>query len=350
MSLKSQQMMIVRRSEIPAITEIVVDGKRHGLGIHQDFRRHPVLASYLPEAARLSMSWVHLEPGEELAIHAHPTVSIIIVATGEGFSRGDCEGSFSDGDVIVVPSGARHGFVGAGTKGYWALSVQVEGEGLYEQASKARVSFESAGLERLLAVNAKLMDDHVSNDLFHFIAGSDVTEAPKRAKLLDTIQVWSTFYQRMVLLRSALTDHPVYRALANDHLAEEFGHDQHLAADRGDRLKAVWDPILESGSSWFAWKMMTLDDAAKTALVHLVLEGGSKVFHVRANPVMAKFDETKHFGVHDEADEGHFEMGMTALQGLSDKQYQYLETVVREGWDMLNLICARMATLARGDK
>ena len=353
--LQQTAIQIVRRADIPAISQIEVDGHVHRLGIHQDFRRHPVLQEWLPEHARLSLAWVHLEAGEALAVHAHPTVSVIIVTSGHGHCLGDLDADFAEGDVIVVPAGARHGFLGVGPHGYWALSAQLEGDGLYENLTEARVRFESSsvkppGLDRLLALNARLMAEYVHNPLFTLIEGDQVKDKAKRGRLLDAIQVWSNFYQKMVLLRSGLADNPAFSPLAEDHLAEEFQHNKRLANDRGTELTRLWDPVLEAGSAWFTWKMLTLDDTAKTALIHLVLEGGSKVFHIRAHPVMARFGETDHFSVHDEADEDHFTMGLKAIEGLTEPQYAHLQAVVTEGWDMLNLICARMAELAlQGD-
>jgi len=349
-SRADKRILIVRRAEIPAITTIEHGGRTVSLGIHQDFRRHDVLRKYMPENARLSMAWVHLEAGETLAVHDHPTVSIIVITKGEGRCLGDSDDAFSEGDVLVIAPGVRHGFIGSGSGGYWALSIQVEGEGLYENTVTPRVTFESGtrppAFERLLAFNTKCTEEHVKSELFAFIDGADVRDRGKRQRLLDAIQVWSNFYQRMVLLRGALAEQPKHRSIAEEHLKEEFGHNRDLARDRAATLEPVWDPTLEAASSWFTWKMFTLDEAAKTALVHLVLEGGSTAFHARAHRVMSEFQETSHFGVHDEADEGHFTMGLAALEDLTDAQYAYLTTVVREGWDMLTLACNCMARVA----
>lgn len=344
-------MVLVKREEIPAIHEILVDGKVHPLGIHKDFRRHPVLKRHLPENARVSFSWVRLGVGEELAVHAHPTASIIIVASGNGRSSGDLEADFTDGDVIVVPPNFRHGFRGSAPAGYWALSIQLEGAGLYEDTTAARVAFSGAEerspkLRELIRFNQEFMESHLANPIFAFIGGEHVEDKRKRARLLDAIQVWSNFYQKMVRLRSCLSSKPVFGEAAEVHLAEEFQHNVHLAKDRGEDAAPLWDPVLEAGSSWFVWKMFALDDAERAALVHLVLEGGSTVFHARANKVMARYDETRHFGVHDEADQGHLEIGFKVLEGLPDAKYPELRNVVKEGWGMLNLICARMAELA----
>lgn len=281
-------MFIIRREEIPAISEVVVDGKSHNLGIHKDFRRHPLLKEFLPETGRISFSWVRLADGESLAAHAHPTTSVIIVSHGKGFCFGDLETNFSDGDVIIVPPGARHGFTGKGPQGYWALSIQLEGNGSYENVESARVEFASSkkcspALEALIKMNEKHMGEYLSNPIFKFIEGSDVSDSAKRSTLLDAIQVWSNFYQKMVRLRSVVSSNPKYSDASETHLAEEFQHNLHLANDRGSQSKNIWDPALEAGSSWFVWKMFTLNDDERAALVHLVLEGSSTIFHDKAH-------------------------------------------------------------------
>src|SRR5262249_36783357 len=132
-----QRGRIIRREEIPTLRTAIVDGVQHNLGILKDFRAHPDLCSFLPEDARLAMSWVRLEPEERLDVHVHPIESMIVVAHGAGRTLGDLESPFSDGDIILIPRGCAHGFVGAGDWGFWALSAQFEARGLYEDPSHA---------------------------------------------------------------------------------------------------------------------------------------------------------------------------------------------------------------------
>jgi hypothetical protein len=79
----------------------------------------------------------------------------------------------------------------------------------------------------------------------------------------------------------------------------------------------------------------------------LVLEVGSAVFSAFANPLFASFGETDYFTVHDEGDATHKNMGVNLLGNLDEESYTGLEQVQRQGWDMLNLLCARLAELAR---
>jgi quercetin dioxygenase-like cupin family protein len=343
----------IPRDELPTLREVVVDGKTHNLGIHKDFRRHPVLKEFLPENARLSFAWVKLGVGEELAVHAHPTATLIVIATGNGSSQGDLETTFTDGDVLIVSPGYKHGFRGEAPAGYWAFSIQLEGSGLYEDTSSARVVFSdgspvtSPGLVKLVALNNQLMERHTTGPLFVLLnSPGQLKDNEKRAQLFDAFQVWSNFFQKMVRLRTVLDDRGEFGDAAENHLAEEFQHNLNLQKDRGNSLRVVWDPQLEAASSWFVWKMFTSGSAARAALVHLVVEGGASVTHGRA---MQVFGETDYFKEHNELDPDHLRQGYDLLKGLPEPMYAELEGVIREGWDMLDLITARFAAVGRGE-
>ena len=171
-----------------------------------------------------------------------------------------------------------------------------------------------------------------------------------RAGEIPTIQIWSRHFQRVVMSRVVFGSDPKFGALAREHFASEYGHDTSLETSRGGALRAVWDPVLEACSAWFPAKMLQLDDVEKTVLVHLVLEGSAAVFHKVAHPIMDAFNETQHFAVHNTEDGDHLAMGLDALRGLDRATYERLAHVQREGWDMMNVLCTRMATLARAAK
>ncbi|WP_437323271.1 cupin domain-containing protein [Sorangium sp. So ce381] len=343
------KVTVIRREAIPTLRSVIVDGKEHGLGLHKDFRRDPVLSQFIPDNTRLSMAWVHLEPGETLDAHEHPIETMIVMCAGQGRMFGDVTTELLEGDVVAIPRGCAHGFVGAGTHGYWALSIQFEARGLYERPDDALVSFkdESASqYEELLRRNDRYMEEHKSNAIFRFVESERVNDAAQRGRLIDTIQVWSGYFQKVIMSRMVFGRDERYLALARQHFAGEYGHDENLAASRHGKGAPVWDPLLEACSAWFASKMLSIDDAEKTVLVHLVLEGAATVFHRVAHPIMAKFNETDHFAVHDLADDGHLEMGLEVLKGLSPAAYARCLRIQKEGWDMLNALTARMAELA----
>ncbi|MBW4575129.1 MAG: hypothetical protein KME08_07580 [Aphanothece sp. CMT-3BRIN-NPC111] len=352
-----ETIKIIRREEIPTLKTVVVDNVEQNLGILKDFRKHPDLLKFLPDEGRMSLAWVSLKPSEVLESHIHPIKTMIIMCHGKGRIQGDIEGEFSDGDIVIIPSGCLHGFVGAGDDGFWGLSIQFEGRGIYENPSEAQVTFAgdrlqvkqakkgNPGLEKLLQRNKQFTEDHKKNPMFDLVTSGRLAEERLRNRFFDCVQVWSNFFQKTILTRSAFTEDRQFAQLFKKHLDEEYGHNTNLAAERGDAVQIVWDPILEATSNWFAWKMLTLDNTEKTVLVHLVLEVGSSAFSTIANPIMAAFQDTEYFAIHDEADEDHQEMGLDLLIDLEQKTYDRLMQIQKEGWDMLNVLCARIAEL-----
>ena len=343
------RMLVVHRDEIPTLRSVEIDGVEHNLGILKDFRRHPALAELIPESARLAMAWVRLEPGETLEPHVHPIASMIVVAQGAGRTLGDLEADFAGGDVIAIPGGCHHGFVGAGADGFWALSIQFEERGLYERPDDPLVAFDererAAGLDLLLRRNAELCARHRENPMFALVADGRLDDPRVRQRYLACVQTWSNWFQRTILLRSGVVHDERYLGLFRDHLDEEFGHDRLLAGERGTDER-VWDPVLEAASSWFASSMLMADDADKAVLVHLVLEAAGATFMAIARPVLNSYGETTYFDVHDEADDQHAAMAERALEGLSEETYRRLLTVQDQGWQMFETLCARMAELS----
>jgi quercetin dioxygenase-like cupin family protein len=133
---------VIRRDEIPAISEIMEDGELHHLGELRDFRRHPVLASFIPEQGRLAIAWVRLRAGEILAAHRHPTASLLLCVGGRGIVLDRPDDIILPGDAVCVPAGSTHGFMGLEPNGVEGLSIQFEERGLYEDTSRPQVHFE----------------------------------------------------------------------------------------------------------------------------------------------------------------------------------------------------------------
>jgi quercetin dioxygenase-like cupin family protein len=135
-------IVIVPRNEIRSVSEVVEDGALHFLGEQRDFRRHPAIAEFLPETARLGVAWVRLGPGQVLQPHRHPTQSMIIVCRGQGLLLDTVETTLNEGDTVLVPADYLHGFRGLEPNGVEGLSIQLEGLGLYEDVNNPRVTFE----------------------------------------------------------------------------------------------------------------------------------------------------------------------------------------------------------------
>ena len=132
---------VVRRADIPSITEILEDGELHQLGEQRDFRRHPLLAQFIPERARLAIAWVRLGPNQELKPHRHTTPSLLLCTGGRGIILEQPEPVIEPGDAVLVPVGSTHGFRGLPPTGIEGLSIQFEERGLYEDVANPLVKF-----------------------------------------------------------------------------------------------------------------------------------------------------------------------------------------------------------------
>jgi hypothetical protein len=200
-------------------------------------------------------------------------------------------------------------------------------------------------LNDILAINEEWVMTFKTSDLMKLINSDAMKLTENRIRLLDCIQTFSNYFQKTMLLRLALTDNANFSALSQEHLDEEYGHNVALLEERGKR-PAKWDPILEATSSWFCWKMLTLDNVEKTLLVHLVLEASANIFFTCANEIMQRYKTTDYFNVHAENDERHENIGTKLLENLTPKIYSDLAIVQEQGWEMLISACNRMASLA----
>lgn len=345
------KMQVVSRSKIPAISSIMIDNIPHNLGLLLDFRKHPELASFIPENARPSFSWTHLNPNEELATHEHPTSSMIIICEGEGEVFGDYEGKIISGDIVIVPPYHKHGFIGQGKNGFWALSIQFEGSGLYEDVEKPRVNFikqeQNSHLNDfsiLLNDQEKFIKKFKAHPLIQLIHSTSTEDIETRERLLEALNIWGNWFQRIIYLRAACGAPSLYQNLAEQHILEEVGHNTSILDSRENKSISLHDPILEATASWFFEKMLSSTPQEKTVLVHFVLEGAGDIFHTEA---LHLFGNMSHFTTHVELDEDHFEMGCRVLETSGDYDIERLRTVLSQGWEMFNLLLSRMAHFAQ---
>jgi quercetin dioxygenase-like cupin family protein len=342
---------IIDRDSLDGISSAVVDGVVHHLGLVKDFHKNPVLDDFIAGATRLSLSWVRLRPGEELAVHQHPTKSMIIVAQGDGLVNGDLSGPISSGDVVVVPSDARHGFVGADPAGFWALSLQFEGSGLYENPESPRVAFagpdqlagSDSDVDLVRAANQRHIDTYRRGALVSLLQDLDRQPESVRERLLDFLQSWSDAFQRVVTARVVAETDVGSRLLAQQHLAEELGHNRLLDQARAGR-PARRDPVIAAVSSWFIDRMSFASSVERTVLAHLVLEGSGMVFHAAA---LTAFGDGEYVRRHDGAEAEHLDLGYRALATQRDWSVDEVLAILRDGWQMMTLLSDRLAECGR---
>lgn len=176
-----------------------------------------------------------------------------------------------------------------------------------------------------------------------FIRSTEVKGKIYRENLLAAIQTFSDQFQNAVMLRRVFSQGDEFTNVSQKHLDEEYNHNNNLRADRNNQ-PAIWGPALEAATSWFSWKMLSLNDTSKTLLVHFVLESSANVFFHEAGKVMQHFNETSYFSEHAELDEGHEEMGANLLKNLTSKECEEL-MLIQQGWGMLNMACNRIAKI-----
>ena len=100
---------------------------------------------------------------------------------------------------------------------------------------------------------------------------------------LDTLQIWvGTGNQTLLFSRQATTRDPAFEATFLQHMHEEMGHEvlhRSRADGSGTETKAR-DPLMEAITNWFAYQMYVLDNAEKTAIIHLVIERASAAYAI----------------------------------------------------------------------
>ena len=348
----TREVELVKRDDVPSMRTIVVNGVEHWLGHVKDFTKNSSLAEFLPKDNRISMAWVRLEAGEELTPHVHPVPSMILIVEGSARTTGDKHAVMNAGDALLVPQRRPHGFIGLPPNGFWGLSIQFDSRGLYEDIEDPWATFladekatDAAGsqMEQLFKKNEEFMERFDKHRLFVLVRNGLLKDPVARRKFLDCFQVWSNYFQKMVLNRVVTLQNPAFEDLAWLHLLDELGHNRDLAKSRAD-LQTVFDPVLEGVCSWFPAKVGVISDLEKVVLVHLVVEASAVFFYKYMQPAMANTAKG-HFEKHKSDDEAHVAMGYDFLRNIASADWPRLFEIQRQGWGMLMAVMGRVADL-----
>lgn len=331
-------LTVVRRADIDAIHSIVENGKTVDLGELRDFRKDPAIAAFLPETARPSLAWTKLAPAGILPVHQHPTKTMVIVAQGQGDLIGDVEMPLEAGDVVCISPGVNHGFV-AGDNDLHCLSLQFEGDGLYENADTPRAQFTQSVFEQFTALNQEYCSRWTQ-----FIVG-ETNEIMKneshQAAFWGHIKRWSTSFQHLLYVRQLTTDleSPLYE-LFREHFREEFDHDLMIKVPR-----AEWDPIIDACSAWFETAIAKGAPVEKLILVHSVLEAAGDIFSTELRGQTS--DLERYVNVHHEHDEGHADMGGEFLKPYVEYNFNSAKKLLVEGWEVFFTMFERINALSK---
>ena len=315
---------------------MVVDGKKHNLGTLKNFSSIKVLEESFSK--NFSCAWVKLENQEVLAPHTHFEDSMIIVTEGNGTLTGGKNAKISKDEIIYVPEGASHGFSSSPNSYFWALSIQFNETSLYQE--KPRVKFLTKYDELLDKNEAYAQDLFNSSKTFKMNINSD----RKRNVLLDSLQVISDHFQRLMFLRVGLCDSPSFRGIFLEHFHEELGHDNELREERVNRPKK-WDPILEASCAWFVNKNYLLDNSERIIMIQMVLEKCAHLFYSHFSESLHDKDKSHHIEAHKHADEGHDLMGVELLKHEPNIKYEDFFKIQEESWSIMGLFIDRIGQL-----
>ncbi|MDE1476707.1 cupin domain-containing protein [Xenorhabdus bovienii] len=350
---KLSNVTLVKRDYIPSIHTIEVNGVEHWLGHVKDFMKNKQLLDFLPDDNRISMAWVRLEAGEELEPHIHPVESMILLCEGSAESTGDIQAAMDAGDALLVPPGHLHGFKGGHPNGFWGLSIQFDSRGLYEDFTDPWATFHPEQVnttlgntvaEQLFSRNEIYMERFDKHKLFALVNRGLLKKTQTKKKFLDCFQVWSDYFQKMVLARATTLNDATFEEITMSHLEEELGHNRDLKNGRVD-FEPVFDPILEAASSWFTYKMSTATELEKVVLVHLVVEASATFFYKHIKPVMDGSTTKTHFDVHSVLDDEHVRMGYEFISKCDINDGKPLFEIQNKGWAMLMTVMSRIADL-----
>lgn len=342
-----ENIEVVSREDIRALHTVMEGGKTYALGELRDLRWHDQLKDFLG-VAPLSIGWVRLLAGEVLHEHRHPIQSLMVFYRGSGEMLGDVRRPLSAGDVVVVPPGREHGFVG-GPEGLYGLSIQF-GAGLYTVPEAPRVVFsDETALRELLAFNQDKLSEFLRRPIFRLLSDGTLNDPKKRKAYLEHLQIWVDGNQTLLFSRQATSVDPKYAAVFLQHLREEIGHEA-MHADRAEAAptdERPRDAVMEAITDWFAHQMYLLDNAEKAAIIHLVIENASSAYHRQARPVLSQHINDEYFDVHVEADAAHAALGEQLLRDATPEECHRLAKIIGEAWDMLGAMTDRLVEITR---
>ena len=328
----SDQITIVKRETIPPLSGPEA-ATAYGAGELRDFRWNEQLRAFMPEASDLSVTWVRLGPGERLDPRAFRVDSMLVVYGGSADIVGDVARAVAAEDVVLMPSGCKHGFVG-GPQGLFALAIQLG------QATHAEDPAPSSGientLESLLLYNATRLDEFHRRPIFDLWAGDILNDPLCLAAYREALKLWISQSAALLFARQSGCADPKFSSTFLAQTVEQIGRgmlvDPALARISSGKAR---DPVLLAFADWFTRQMYVLDNVEKVAVVDLVVTS--------ANAALGRGDAGCRFWAHNHPSRGA-EIA-TLLRGETPRTYARLHALVAEAWDMISAMTDRVVQL-----
>jgi len=207
-------------------------------------------------------------------------------------------------------------------------------------------SEKAPSLEILIRRNKKFKENFKNNLLFKLMSSGYFNPKQKRDIFLEYFQIWSTYFQKTMLLKTALCDNPRFSSTFNQHFTEEFAHDQILSRER-PKVYTRKDAILEAICHWFFSKMLSFNLYEKVVVMNLCVEACAVVFYEFAKPAIDPNNQLEHFQAHGEIDLCHEQMGLSLLEGLPPFEYERLFAIQEDTWAMCEALMQRLGELVQ---
>ena len=333
------EIRVVSRNAIPPIQSVEHDGATREIGELRDFRWNALLRDFMPSSTGFSVSWVRLQRGEALELRAHGVQSLMVFYAGSGTMLGDLEGPVVKDDVVVVPAGCQHGFIG-GPEGLNALSIQL-GEEL-QPTSRGELADPQHGFGALMAYHQARLQEFKQRPLFDLLRDGTLEDPLKRRVFVNAVQSWFDSNLAVLLSRQACCSDPKYADAFLRELAEQSGPTGLCDAQSANRARSAsdCDPALDAMTGWFTYQMFVLDNVEKVA-IQLVSRSASNAYHNAFVPALAQYSSQTH--VHLK----HAATGSELLRHQSPRTYTRLRTIIGEAWDMFSALSDRIVELTR---
>ncbi|MGN6670683.1 MAG: hypothetical protein ACTHJ4_04020 [Candidatus Nucleicultricaceae bacterium] len=205
---------------------------------------------------------------------------------------------------------------------------------------------DSYSLASFLSLHEKEKSTFHDNSLFQLMRNGDLSTTTHRDIFFEYYQEWSSQFQRMIFLRSALCEDVRFQEVFTQHFDEEYGHDKILQKERNS-LNLKKDPIIQALCAWFPHKMLSSTPAEQLIISNLCIESAAVIIHTYAIPAFDPNRESEYYKIHEEHDCHHEKMGLDLLENLSTHEYKRLSAILKDTWDIINALMTRIGELTK---
>ncbi|KAB2835410.1 MAG: hypothetical protein F9K49_03820 [Caedimonadaceae bacterium] len=199
-------------------------------------------------------------------------------------------------------------------------------------------------LEDLRMRNEEYKNNFRKHPLFAHMQNGYFSYPQTKGRFFSYLHVWSTYFQRLMMLKTALLENHPFSDFFWQHFEEEYGHDKILQKEIGD-MTTDKDICLEALCGWFVAQMVSFTPHEQIVLVHLCLEAASNVFQEHATPALDPAKQHEYLSLHEELDSSHEMVGYSFLDGLSSSDYQRLLLIQESSWEMFEALMQRITDL-----